>query len=142
MDADEKQTRYPVLHKYIASHVDAENVWILKHTTNETDLRLIERDRGDYALGYPTSIVAQQRDRGVGSGFITYGIKEHQEYKPVHVSCFGDAFGREVISKINDLLTPTSLRKLLSFTEEWNGKSEIYRKKVEDQIIRPNEEAK
>lgn len=134
---NQTQPRYPLLHAYIAPHIGKGNVVELTHGTNEVDLRLIERGRADYALGYSTSIIAQQRDRGLGGDLISYDIEEHRAYKKIYVSCFGDGFGKGVVARINELLTPEQLERFIGYTEEWNGRIETFRDEAQRRIVAP-----
>jgi len=131
---DPKQVRYPILQKYIEPYTGSERV-IEIGTANEIDLRLIERKRGDFTLGYPTVITSQRRDRGLRDNFIGYHLEEHQQYKSIHVSCFGDETGKKVIARINQLMGQEELLYFLSLYEDWNNKDPAFRKAFNERII-------
>lgn len=129
------QHRYPVLHPYLMPYLGTEQVKEMPHSANEVDLRLIERGRADFSLGYPTTIAAQRRDRGVKGDFVAYDLKEHQIYKEIHVGCYADEQGREVVARINALRTPEMLEHFLGLYEEWNDGHPPYRKAFEEKIL-------
>jgi len=135
IDKENKEPRYPILHKYLAPYLGQRHLIELSHNVNEVDLNLLVRKRADYAIGYTTTVIAQQRDRGLGDWFVTYGLKEHQEFKTIHAACFGDAFGKEVIAKINGLLNQETLPQFLGFQEEWNGGSPAFRAAFEKRFL-------
>ena len=133
------QPRYPVLSPYLKPYMGTPQVIEMSHGSNEVDLRLIERGRADFGLGYPTTISAQKLDRGIGDNFISYPLEEEQTYNEIHVSCYGDAFGKEVLAKINKLMNRETLMDFLDLYEEWNNKEPRFRKAFMKQIVQPNE---
>ncbi len=135
IDREEKNPRYPLLHKYLSPLRGKQNLVELNHGTNEVDLRFLVHQRAHYSIGYTTTVIAQQRAHGIKDRFVTYGIKEHQEFKKIFVSCFNDRFGKEVISKINALLSPEELPRFLNYQEEWNGQSPAFRQEFKKQIL-------
>jgi hypothetical protein len=129
------QPRYPVLHPYLKPFANTPQIVELKDGSNEADLRLLERGRADFALGYVTAIKAQQRDRDLKGDFVSYGLVEHQQYKDIHVSCFGDNLGQEIIGKINKILDKGTLKRFLKIYEEWNNNDVRFRQAFEEKIL-------
>nr|CRH06415.1 Exported protein of unknown function [Candidatus Magnetococcus massalia] len=129
------QHRYPVLHPYMAPYLGTPQIKEMSHAANEVDLRLIERGRADFSLGYPTTIHAQKRDRGIKGDFIAYGLQEHQTYKEIHVGCFGDEQGQAVVAKINGLRDRQMLEQFLGLYEEWNDGHPLYRRAFHEKIL-------
>jgi len=130
-----EQSRYPVLHPYLAPYVGKPNLVEQYTTKNTINLRMLEQDRADYTIGYPTTVIAQQRTSNLSGDYITYSIKEHNLYKNVYVACKNDAFGRKVIDKINTILTKTTILKFLSYHEEWNNHDADFRRTTIDYFI-------
>ncbi|MBF0381522.1 MAG: hypothetical protein HQL69_10920 [Magnetococcales bacterium] len=136
----EDQRRYPILHPYILPYIGSKQIKQMPHSANEVDLRLIARGRADFSLGYPTTIGAQKIDRGIKGDFIAYDLKEHQTYNNIHVGCFGDAQGREVIAKIDKMFNPAMLESFLKLYEKWNARHPKFRKTFYDKIVSQFEE--
>lgn len=132
---DAVQSRYPILHPYIAPYIGEPNVMEFSSLENVANLRLLELDRADYTIGYPSTITTQIRVKNLGDDYIAYPIKEHNYYKKVHAACKNDSFGRGVIEKINALLTDDVLLKFLSYHEEWNNKDPNFRRTTIDYFI-------
>ncbi len=130
------QSRYPVLYQYLKPHLGDPN--LVEHSIhhNFINLDMLEKGRGDYTIGYPSTIASQKRTLGVVGEFISYRIKEHNLYKKVHVACFNDAFGREVIKKVDRSLTKDVLLKFLEYHEEWNNKDPYFRQTTIDYFIK------
>lgn len=135
----EGQQRYPVLHPYIEPYFGTSQVKEMTHSANEVDLRLIERGRADFSLGYPTTINAQKRDRGLKGDFIAYDLSENQIYKEIHVGCFGDVVGREVVAQINTKLNQEVLEYFLKLYEQWNNGHPLFRKAFTEKILSTEE---
>ncbi|MEG3639176.1 hypothetical protein [Magnetococcus sp. PR-3] len=133
------QHRYPVLHPYLKPYLSSDQVKQMPHSANEVDLRLIERGRADFSLGYPTTIQAQMLDRGISNNFVAYGLKEHQAYKEIHVGCFGDRQGRDVVAKLNAQQTPEMLNHFLELYEKWNNGHPLFRQAFTEKILAPKE---
>ncbi len=131
-----KQSRYPVLHSYLAPYVGKSNLIEQSSKTNVVDLRLLKFGRADYTLGYPSTIMTQRRINNLGDEYIAYHLKEHNLYKNVYVACKQNEFGRKVIKKINNLLTDETLLKFLSFHQKWNGGDEEFRRTAIDYFIK------
>jgi len=136
LDKGALQSRYPILFQYLAPYVGKSNLIELSGSSNVVNLKLLDRNRADYTLGYPTTITAQRRIKNLGDDYITYRLKEHNLYKTVHVACNNDRYGRDVINKINTLLTKETLMKFLSYHEEWNGGDAEFRRTTVDYFIR------
>ncbi len=130
-----KQSRYPVLHKYIAPYIGKTNLIEQISHSNIINLRLLELGRADFTLGYPTTVTTQKRVNDLKGEYIAYGLKEHNAYKNVYVACRNNAFGRDVIEKINKLLTAETLMKFLSYHEEWNNRDEKFRDTTIEYLI-------
>jgi hypothetical protein len=130
-----EQSRYPVLHPYLAPYIGKKNLIEQLGIRNFINLKLLSRDRGDYTIGYPTTIKTQQRINDLGDHFIAYPIEEHNLYKAVYVACNNDEHGRTVINKINALLTKDTILKFLSYHEEWNNKDLEFRRTTIDYFI-------
>ncbi len=131
-----EQSRYPVLHPYLAPYVGKENLIEQMDIRNVVDLRILGLGRADYTIGYPTTITAQKRINNLSDEYVAYHFKEHNLYKNVHVACKKDAHGRGVIKKINALLTKKTLLKFLSYHEEWNNKDPEFRRTTIDYFIK------
>ncbi len=134
------EPRYPILSKYLEPYMGTDQVIEMTHGVNEVDLRLIERGRADFALGYPTTISAQRVDRGIKGDFISYPLMEEQTYNEIHVSCFGDAFGKNVLQQIDQMMDQETLMKFLSLYEEWNNKDPRFRKAFIEKIVSQHEQ--
>ncbi len=129
------QSRYPVLHSYLAPWVGKANLIEQSSRSNVVNLRLLELGRADYTLGYPSTIMTQKRVNNLQGEYVTYHLKEHNLYKNVYVACRNDEFGRRVIKKINALLTDETLMKFLSYHEEWNNGDADFRRTTIDYFI-------
>jgi len=134
-DRAQTQVRYPVIHRYLEPYLYKTNLAQLAGLTNEADLRLLSRGRADYTIGYPTVITAQKRVHNIQGEFVAYHIKEHDFYTKIYVSCSDSKFGRELIGKINNLLTEKNLRVFLEYQEEWNGENKRFREVTEQHLI-------
>lgn len=132
---DAKQSRYPVLHPYLLPYVGQTNLIEQFSSENVIDLSLLAHDRADYTLGYPTTIRTQMRINNLEDDYIAYPLKEHNLYKNVYVACNNDAFGQDVIRKVNALLTKKTLLKFLSYHEEWNDNDVEFRRTTIDYFI-------
>lgn len=132
---EEKHARYPVLHTYLKPYIGKPNLIENKGGRNEVNLKLLQRQRIDYAIGYPNTITSQRRINGLDDEFINYRLKEHNLYKKIYVSCRDTNFGNEVIRKINAMLTEDTYRTFLSYQEEWNGGDAEFRKITLDHFI-------
>jgi uncharacterized protein (TIGR02285 family) len=130
-----KQSRYPVLHPYLAPYVGKDNLVEQSGSRNVVNLKLLARERADYTIGYPTTITAQKRTRKLKDDYIAYHLKEHNRYKNVYVACNNDAHGQGVIKKINALLSKETLLKFLSYHEEWNNKDPDFRRTTIEYLI-------
>lgn len=133
---DAAQSRYPVLHRYLAPYIGKANLIEQNTGLNVVDLRLLGRNRADYTIGYPSTIMAQRRVNGLEDDYISYHLEEHNLYKNVYVACNNDAFGQSVIKKINGVLTKETLLKFLSFHEEWNDADLEFRRTTIDYFIK------
>lgn len=129
------QSRYPVLHPYLEPYVGKPNLVELAGLENVVDLRLLSRERADFTVGYPSTITTQRRLKNLGDDFIAYHFKEHNLYKNVHVACNKNTHGREVIKKINALITKDALMEFLSYHEEWNNHDAEFRQTTIDYFI-------
>ncbi|WP_020592315.1 hypothetical protein [Kiloniella laminariae] len=130
-----RQSRYPVLYPYLAPYVGKVNLMERNGSENTINLALLGHGRADYTLGYPSTITTQKRINNLGDDYIAYRIKEHNLYKNVYVACKNDDFGKEVIEKVNRLLTEEILLKFLAYHEEWNDKDVEFRRTTIDYFI-------
>lgn len=126
-----KEARYPILRDYLEPHLDKPNYIQFGGLANEVNLLFLEKDRADYTIGYPSTVTAQVRSKGIQDNFIYYRIKEHQRYKKIYVACYGDAFGKQVIAKINAALTKEALSEFIDYHEEWNQRDPEFRRASE-----------
>lgn len=133
---DAGQSRYPVLHPYLAPYIGKNNLIELKDIRNVVDLRVLSLDRADYTIGYPSTITTQRRIKKLKDEYVAYHFKEHNLYKNVHVACNNDAHGRNVIKKINALLTKETLLKFLTYHDEWNNNDPEFRRVTIDYFIK------
>ncbi len=133
---DAEQSRYPVLYPYLRPYLGETHLIEQKNSRNVVNLKLLNRDRADYTLGYPSTITAQRRIKGLRDDYIAYHLKEHSLYKAVYVACNNDNHGRAVIQKINTLLNKKTFMKFLSYHEEWNNEDAEFRRTTIDYFIK------
>jgi len=124
---DAKQSRYPVLHPYLAPYLGMSNFIEMSGGRNVVNLELLGLNRADYTIGYPSTITTQKRVNGLSDDYVSYPLKEHNVYKNVYVACRNDAFGRTVIKKVNAMLSKKTLLKFLTYHEEWNDRDANFR---------------
>ena len=129
------QSRYPVLFPYLEPYIGKENYIQYSGGRNHIDLRLLVRGRVDYTIGYPTTITNQQRTDDIGDDYVSYPMKEHHHYKKVYVACDNTDFGKKIIARINDNLTPEAHMSFLGYHEEWNGGNKAFRQTYVDYFI-------
>lgn len=131
-----KQSRYPILYRYLAPYVGKPNLIESSGGQNIINLELLELGRADYTIGYPSTITTQRRINNLSGDYIAYHIKEYDYYKNVYVACNNTAFGRGVIKKINKLLTEETLMKFLGYHEEWNNHDPEFRRMTIEYFIK------
>ncbi|SCA56481.1 conserved exported hypothetical protein [Candidatus Terasakiella magnetica] len=136
---DAKQTRYPVLFPWLKPYMGQKNLIELSGGRNDVDLRLLKSGRADYTIGYPTTITTQQRVFGIENEYVSYNIREHYLFKKVYVACNNSDFGKEVIAKVNKILTKETLRTFLGYHEEWNDNDPYFRQTYTDYFINDKE---
>lgn len=129
------QSRYPVLYPYLAPYVGKGNLIQQNSSSNTINLNFLNLNRGDYTIGYPSTITTQIRVNELDDNFISYPLKEHDIYKKVYVACNNDDFGRQVIERVNALITDETLLKFLSYHEEWNNNDQAFRRNTIDYFI-------
>lgn len=130
-----KQSRYPVLYPYLAPYQGMTNLIERSGGQNAVNLELLGLNRADYTIGYPSTITTQRRINNLSDDYIAYRLKEHNLYKNVYVACLNDDFGRDVIKKVNALLTKETLMKFLSYHEEWNAQDPEFRRTTIEYFI-------
>lgn len=131
-----RQSRFPILYPWLAPYLGKPNLIEISAARNDVDLRLLERQRADYTIAYPTTITTQERVYGIPNEYITYNIREHFFFKKVYVACNKTDFGRRVIEQVNRLITKESLKTFLTYHEEWNGQDPYYRKIYSDYFLK------
>jgi len=133
---DAGQSRYPVLYPYLKPYIGSPNLIEQSDGRNVVDLRLLKRERADYTLGYPYTILTQQRTVGLPDDeYVSYPLKEHNLYKKVYVACNNDEFGNKIIKRLNGILTKDTLRKFLSYHDEWNQENSRFHQTYIDYFI-------
>ncbi len=128
-------SRYPILYKYFKPHVGDKNLQEVTTNANEINPKMLDKDRSDYLIAYPTTAQAFARIRNVENNYTFYSIKEDPYYKKIYASCDKSELGAEVIDKINKMFTKEFYREVLSYHEEWNEKNPQFRKKYIDYFI-------
>lgn len=131
-------SRYPILYKYFEPHIGKNHLKEVTTSSNETSPRMLDTNRADYLIAYPTTATAYSRINEKENNYLFYTIKEDPYYKKIHVSCDKSTLGKEVIEKINQFITPELHHKFLSFHEEWNDKNPQFRQTYIDYFINSN----
>jgi len=129
---DAKQSRYPVLYPWLKPYLGQKNLIELSGGRNDIDLRLLNRGRADYTIGYPTTVTTQKRVYGIEGEFVTYNIREHFIFKNIYVACKNTDFGHKVIQRVNEIITYDALKTFLSYHEEWNNNDPYFRQVYHD----------
>ena len=132
---EQEGSRYPVLFKYFQPYLGKKHLQEVTTNANETHPKMLDKDRTDYLIAYPTTAPAYARIDNVQNDYIFYSIKEDPYYKKIHVSCTKSPLGKEVITQINEMLTKEIHEEFLSYHEEWNNKNPLFRKKYTDYFI-------
>ena len=128
-------SRYPILYKYFKPHLGNKNLQEVTTNANEINPMMLDKNRTDYLIGYPTTAQAFARIKNVENNYIFYSIKEDPYYKKIYASCDKSELGEEIIGKINNMFTKEFYEEVLSYHEEWNDKNPQFRKKYTDYFI-------
>ncbi|OUS27581.1 hypothetical protein A9Q99_14145 [Gammaproteobacteria bacterium 45_16_T64] len=134
-DATKTNTRYPVLHSYIAPYIGTKKVMEFGGGTNQLNLKLLDADRVDYVIENPLTAPTQAKLNNTHNPYINYRLTEHRVHKKIAIACNNDEFGRHVIDQINPLITDEFIKMFLINMEEWNGQDANFRKTVMDYFI-------
>jgi len=129
-------SRYPILYKYFKPYIGEKNVQEITTNANEINPKMLDKNRTDYLIAYPTTAQSFARINNEKNNYIFYSIKEDPYYKKIYVSCDKSSLGKEVIEKINTLFTQELYEEFLSYHEEWNNKNPQFRKKYTDYFIK------
>jgi len=131
----EMASRYPVLFKYFKPYLGKKHLKEVTTNANEINPKMLDKDRSDYLIAYPTTAQSYVRINNVENNYLFYSIKEDPFYKKIYVSCDKSDLGKEVIEKINTMFTKELHEEFLSYHEEWNNKNSQFRKKYRDYFI-------
>ncbi len=133
-------SRYPILYDYFKPHIGKKHLLEVTTSANEVSPRMLDINRADYLIAYPTTATAFSRIKKQPNNYLFYPIKEDPYYKKIYVSCDKSNLGKTVIEKLNQLITPKVHKKFLSYHEEWNEKNPQFRKKYLDYFIHKKED--
>ncbi|MDX1739089.1 MAG: hypothetical protein R3261_12680 [Alphaproteobacteria bacterium] len=121
------ETRYPILSNIMRPFIGTSKLTEYKSSINVVNLKLIEREKFDYTIGYPSTIATQKRVYGIQDHFNYYQIAEHQLYKKVYVACAKGQFGEQVIGTLDAALTPDVFSQFIDYHAEWNENDPAFR---------------
>ncbi len=130
MDKEQANTRYPILHSYLKPYLNTDRVKEFGGGANQLNLSLLDANRVDYLIENPLTAPTSAKLNSEKNRFVNYQLKEHGVYKEIAIACTNDAFGREVISKLNPYITLEFIKEFLAYMEEWNEKNTAFRNAV------------
>jgi len=136
----QKNSRYPVLHKFLKPYLNESNVLQLRTNTNQMNMQYLIKDRVDYVISNPMTAPTEVKLKGLKNDFVFYNLIENPYYKKIASACTNSKVGRAVIKKINQLTTSVAIMKYLEYQEEWNGNNLIFRNKTIDYFIKKQTE--
>ncbi len=96
---DNRQSRYPHLDQYLQPYIGKKNLYELSYGANEVNLKMLDRDRAQYTLTYPTTAATNVKIKGIENSYVFYNIEEYPYYKKIYVACRDSEFGRKMVKK-------------------------------------------
>lgn len=132
--------RYPVLKEYLKPYFGMSNLREITSNRNEISPEMLDKGRVDYLIAYPTTAESYRRINERNNDYLFYSLNEDKYYKKIYASCDKSELGKEIIAKINALLTKDVLLDFLSYHEEWNDKNLQFRERFINYYINKNED--
>ena len=111
-----------------------QNLILIDAPMVEISLGLLRLQRLDYLLGLPV----QRKtliDTASADSYLFYNVREITKYLPMYSHCSKSITGREIIQKLNELLTTNRLMESIEHYESWYDGDESFRKIFLDYIV-------
>ena len=128
-----------LLHKYRGTN----HVYFMKSSTMQVNLKMLLGRRVDYTIGWPSQPIVEEKLNHVKNDFLFYNVEEDQKYLYIGVSCSSCEEGKQVIDRVNTLLSDKDvLFEILSFIKQWVVLSEQHKTLYRETVLLGKENPK
>ncbi len=101
----------------------------------EFNLSKLDSNRLDYFFGFSSQTIYDAEIKGIPNKYQFYNIEEIDMFTSLHSHCSKTAFGKKVMSAINEVITKNLLMAHLAIVKRWYGKNKNYRDVFMDYAI-------
>jgi uncharacterized protein (TIGR02285 family) len=126
------------VHELLEKYRGENNIHFSSRSEVEFNLSMLDSNRLDYFFGFPAQAIFDAEVRGVPNNYQFYNIEEIDMFTSMHTHCSKTAFGKEVMTAINDIITTDLLLEHLARVERWYGENKSYREVFMDYVINQN----
>gem|GEM_PF-4703059 len=125
----------PKIQDLLTAHRGAANIYSMKSSTMQVNLKMLTGRRIDYTIGWPSQPIVEEKLNHLNNEFLFYNVEEDQNYLYVGVSCSDCEQGRRIIDRVNALFTNRdALLEVMSSIRQWVVMSEqheaLYRETI------------
>ena len=126
------------VHELLEKYRGENNIHFSSRSEVEFNLSMLDSNRLDYFFGFPAQAIFDAEVRGIPNKYQFYNIEEINMFTSMHTHCSKTAFGKEVMTAINEIITTDLLLEHLAHVERWYGENKNYREVFMDYVINQN----
>ena len=130
-----RDSRYPPLVSVIEPYLNSPVINEFHNNRNEMSVAYLDKDRADYLLRMRITHFGELKANGKEDRYKFYFLDEGRQHKLVAAACSNSELGKQVIARINELITPDFHETYLQFRQEWDPDNQRFEQTFKEYFL-------